>query len=557
MRKQVDRPFMVYNVSDLALMTINNGEPVTYGEAINSHESSKWRTAMDEEFNALQHNNTWTLVKLPADCKAIGSKWVYKKKINSDGTVERFKARLCAKGFTQQEGIDYNETFAPVVKYKSLRIVLAVVVNKDYELQQMDVQTAFLNANIKETVYMKQAVGYEKGGADIVCKLNKTIYGTKQASHEWNNEINNFITNSLGFKRCISDTCIYVKISDSGNVMIIAIFVDDIISAFNHLDTAEWNHYKAQLSQKYTIKDLGNAEWILGMKITRDRSKRILCLDQEVYINKVLQLFNMNECKSSHTPEELEKLSDKDCPKKEEEKEHMKLKPYESLVGSLLYAAISTRPDLSHAVNMVSRFMKNPGERHWIACKRILRYLKGTNKLKLVFEANQNAELVTTAYTDADWGGDLDDRKSTTGYIIKVNDCLVSWISKKQRTVALSSAESEYMAISAALQEIKWINQLLEELTFKQQSPTKLFSDSQAAIAISGNDINHNRTKHIDIRHHFIRDAIKGKEVELEWVQTAEQEADILTKALGRIQFERLREKIMKYIKDVSFKEVC
>jgi hypothetical protein len=255
----------------------------------------------------------------------------------------------------------------------------------------------------------------------------------------------------------------------------------------------------------------------------------------------------MTECKSNKTPEEAEKLSANDCPTTEEEKEQMKLKPYESIVGSLLYAAISTRPDISHAVNMVSRFMKNPGEKHWIACKRILRYLRGTSKLKLVFQGNANEkELVTTAYSDADWGGDLDERKSTTGYIIKVNDCLVSWVSKKQRTVALSSAESEYMAISAAVQEIKWINKMLEELMFKQTIPTKLFSDSQAAIAISQNDIDHNRTKHIDIRHHFTRDAIKNKEVDLEWIPTAEQEADILTKGLGKVQFERLRNMIIK-----------
>lgn len=523
-------------------------DPLTYEQAIHSREKEQWKQAMDLEYNSLMTNNTWELTELPKHSKAIGCKWIYKKKLKSDGTVERFKARLVAQGFSQQEGIDYNETFAPVVRYKTLRIILAIVTHMDLELHQLDVETAFLNANIQETVYMKQPKGYTKGshhGQNLVCKLKKTLYGTKQAPHEWNNELNGFIVNELKFKRCLSDTCVYFKRSKNGNIIILAVFVDDIITAFSLSDMSEWTDYKNQLSHKYKIRDLGEAEWILQMKVTRDRAKRTLILDQERYIEKVLKQFNMIQCKEIDTPASQEKLSDADCPNSFEELRAMLDKPYMNVVGSLLYAALTTRLDIAYAVNLVSRFMKNPGEVHWRACKRILRYLQGTKPTGLMFKGNDSKELYIEAYSDADWGGDHNDRKSTTGFIILINGSVVGWTSKKQATVALSTAEAEYMAISATVQEVKWISQLLMELEFPMKLPIKLFSDNQAAISISTNDINHSRTKHIDIRHHYIRDAIKNKEVELSWVDTNNQVADILTKPLAKSQFDTLRSKLM------------
>jgi hypothetical protein len=527
--------------------SIVTGEPLTYEQAIESKESIQWKEAMNAEYNSLLENNTWTLTELPEDCKPIGCKWVYKKKFKSDGSIERFKARLVAQGFSQQEGIDYNETFAPVVKYKSLRILLAIVANLDLELHQLDVETAFLNASIQETVYMKQPKGFFKGNKNqqLVCKLNKTLYGTKQASREWNNNLNDFLVNELGFKRCLSDTCVYVRKSQTNNIMILIIFVDDIISAFNSIDMKEWLRYKGQLSQKYKIRDLGEVEWILQMKVTRDRIKRTLILDQERYIEKVLSQFNMTQCKELDTPASPERLTDEDSPTTIEEQMIMKDKPYMNLVGSILYAAITTRPDIAFAVNLVSRFMQNPGEIHWKACKRILRYLSGTRKTGLIFRGNNPKEFEITAYSDADWAGDQNDRKSTTGFVITINGSVVSWLSKKQPTVALSTAEAEYMAISATIQEVNWISQLLSELDLNVKSTAKLFCDNQAAIAISTNDINHSRTKHIDIRHHYIRDAIKNKQIDLAWISTDKQMADILTKPLSRIQFSKHRDTLM------------
>jgi hypothetical protein len=479
----------------------------------------------------------------------IGSKWVYKKKLKSDGTVERYKARVVAQGFSQREGIDYNETFAPVVRYKTLRILMVIAANLNLELHQLDVETAFLNASIKELVYMKQPKGYEKG--NLVCKLNKTIYGIKQAPHEWNNELNNFIVDELGFIRCKSDTCIYVKRSKSNKIFIITIFVDDIIAAFDDSDMNEWLEYKNHMSTKYKIRDLGEVEWILQMKVTRDRVRKTIVLDQQRYIEKVLKEFNMLESKIIDTPASSDKLTNSDSPVTLEQYEAMRYRPYLNLVGSLLYAAITTRIDIAYAVNVVSRFMNNPGEAHWIACKRILRYLNGTKDSGLIFRGNNSKELTIEAYSDADWAGDTDDRKSTTGFVVMINGSVVSWLSKKQSTIALSTAEAEYMAISSTTQELMWIRQLLDELMMPLKYPIRLLSDNRAAISISTNDVNHSRTKHIDIRHHYIRDIIKKEYVEIGWIPTDKQLADMLTKPLNKKQFTMFKGKLMN-VKSVT-----
>jgi transposase InsO family protein len=524
--------------------------PVTYEEAMNGSEAHQWRKAMKDEIKSLEENETWSLTELPKGKKAIGSKWVFKKKIGKDGQVERYKARFCAKGYSQKEGIDYNDTFAPVLKYKSLRIILALAATRDLELKQMDVQTAFLNAHIKEEVYMDQPQGFEQGGANIVCKLNKTLYGTKQAPHEWNNELSSFIE-SLGFKRCGSDTCVYVKKSKSGGTIIVGIFVDDIVIAYKKKDEREWEENKNSLMRKYKMKDVGDAEWVLGMRLTRDRKKQQIILDQQIYLDKILEQFGMTNSKPVSTPaDQSHRLSKTDSPTTPQQQQEMKDVPYRPIVGALMYAAISTRPDIAYAVNLISRYMENPGRAHYIAAKRILRYLNGTKELGLIYEGNEgtlNSHSVNIeVYTDADWAGDLDARKSTTGYVIMIDNCIVSWVSKKQSTVSLSTAEAEYMSISSALQEMKWITQFLSEINYTQSSIPILYCDNQAAIAISKNDVNHSRTKHIDIRHHYIREAIQNHELDIKWIESEKQLADINTKALGRNTFERLRQKIMK-----------
>jgi hypothetical protein len=411
----------------------------------------------------------------------------------------------------------------------------------------MDVVTAFLNADIKEDVYIKQPQGFDNGTGKV-CKLMKCLYGTRQASHEWNIDLNDFIV-SIGFTRCITDTCVYIKISRTGKLIIITIFVDDITSGYAKEDEAEWNEIKSAFMNRFKMKDLGDAKWLLGMEIKRNREERTMEINQSLYLKTVLERFGMLESKSERTPEVTgNKLSKQQSPTTEEQKLEMKNIPYRQAVGSLLYASIGTRPDIAHAVNSVSRYLENPGMEHWKAVKRILRYIRGSLDVGLVFKSNNKTHEMKyemNVYSDADWGGDRDDRKSTTGFVVKLNGNCVSWTSKKQSTVALSSAEAEYLAIGSAAKETKWLTQFLGELQIQSSTKTIIYTDNRAAKLICKNDLYHDRTKHIDIRHHSIRNDVKNGVYNVEWISTYEQLGDIFTKGLNVNQFTYLRDKIM------------
>ena len=264
--------------------------PNTYEQAMRSSESEKWQNAIDEEMNSLMNNKTWTYEQLPKGKRAIGCKWVFDHKRDENGKIIRYKARLVAKGFLQQAGIDFNDTFAPVLRNKSLKVMLALVTIFDLELVQMDVVTAFLNADIKEQLFMKQPQGYHKGGTNIVCRLLKSVYGTRQASHNWNELVNEFLI-SIGFKRCISDTCVYVRRTKTGRIIVIGLYVDDLPIGYHKDDEAEWEEIKTQFMNRFKMKYLGECRLILGMRITRNRKERTLTIDSEVHINRMLTHF--------------------------------------------------------------------------------------------------------------------------------------------------------------------------------------------------------------------------------------------------------------------------
>jgi hypothetical protein len=528
--------------------------PATYEEAITGPEAPHWIAAMDDEINRLKKLGTWTLEQVPSgkSINVIGSHWIYKKKLNSEGQVKQYRARLVGEGYRQKYGIDYTETFAPVMKYKSLKLLLAIVAQHDYELVQLDVHSAFLQAELKETIYMRQPHGYTQGPAGVVCKLLKSIYGIKQAPHEWNAEINNFIV-SLGFTRCIMDNCLYVRQSQNNHPIILGLFVDDILISYHHSDHAEWINYKSKLFHKYVMTDNGHAEWVLGMQIIRDRSKQLIHVNQKVYIGKLLERFNLTHCNALTTPADinLKNLSSSDCPQNDEQKQAMSNIPYRQLVGSLLYAAISTRPDIAYAVNIVSRYVSNPGTAHWTACKRILRYLSGTPSFGLIFNgaiSSSNTDYIITGYCDADYANDKDDRKSLSGYSVYINGCLISWNTKKQSTQSLSTTEAEYVAITHVTTEIQWVEQLVKELFFNVTKPIHIHCDNQSAIAITKDDAMHQKTKHIHIKYHLIRDLVRANYIKLNWVSTEYQLADIYTKPLGNIQFVKMRDKLVANI---------
>jgi hypothetical protein len=576
--------------------------PLTFAEAMarSPAEAAAWLEAIDTEMEAHRANGTWELVDaMPAGRKAIGCKWVLVRKPQADGS-HKCKARLTAKGFAQRAGVDYSETFAPTLKYTTFRFLLIDAARRDRELHQMDVNTAYLNAFMDEEdrVYMDQPEGFvDARRPHAVCLLRKSLYGTKQAGANWNKEVNSFLTGEMGYTRCVCDPCLYYRVSRSGQLLLLGLFVDDILSSFDGADAAEWSELKRRFMSKYRCKDIGEPRLVLGMRVTRDRSRRSLILDQQAYVDKVLAQFHLQQCNAARTPEEPQvSLSKHDCIPADQcaQPQHIARRAlFESIVGFLMYAAISTRPDIAHAVNQLSRFMQAPADVHLQAAKRVLRYLAGTRQLGLRFEADagtaahtrhsgtkrQSAQGDLIAFADSDWAGCVDDRKSTAGFVLLYAGCPLSWASKKQATVALSSAEAEYMAIGLALRELKWVHQLLTEIGLRAPSsdqdeqtsepvsgehgtssadsasavsvsapPSLIYSDNQAALSMCASVGSlHQRTKHIDVRHHFIAEAVKSGEVQLAWVSSREQLADIFTKALGPQLFAPLRDRLMAH----------
>jgi len=507
------------------------GEPTTYTEAMNAPDASKWEQAAKEEYKSLIKNKTWQLVDLPRNRKAIGCKWVFKAKRNALGEIDRYKARLVAKGFSQTQGIDYDETFAPVAKFNSIRTLIALAAEHDLELHQMDVKTAFLNGNLEEDIYMQQPEGFvKKGEQNKVCKLQRSLYGLKQAGRAWYQMIDNTLI-QMGFKRTHADNCIYVFNKD-GVLMIMAIYVDDLIMLANNLQSL--NALKAELGRKFEMKDLGEAHFCLGIQIVRNRAKKTISINQRQYIENILKRFNMSDCKPVGTPMDA---NTKFFKKSDDNDGGCDEKLYQQAIGSLMYAMLGTRPDTAFAVGALSRFNSNPGRLHWQAVKRVFRYLQGTKGHSLEYRANGKP---LVGFCDADWAGDVDDRRSTTGYTFILAGGAVSWSSKKQQTVALSTTEAEYMSLTQATKEGIWIQRFLEEIGFGSAAPhpTTIYDDNQGCIALSRNSVYHARTKHIDVRHHFVREKVEAKEVDVRFCGTDEMIADVMTKALANVKHE-------------------
>ena len=529
-----------------AVVEVGAGDdaPRSVDEALARADGEMWRGAMQREIASLDAYGTFVHVVPPPGARVMRSKFVFKLKRDSDGAPLKYKARLVAQGFSMVQGVDYHDTFAPTLSTKSLRVVLALVAHLDYELLQFDVPTAFLNATMNEEVYMRTPTG------DTV-RLLKTLYGVKQAPREWNLDFNESIV-EIGYTRCSSDSCVYVKTSATGRVMILPIYVDDGFPACHSSDLIEMRADIERLMVKYQIQVITDATVVIGLRVTRDRAARTLRLDQSVYVARLLEQYRMSECKHAPTPSSGVKLSaessGEEVTSAESSDASRNLTHYGSLVGALLYVALCTRPDIAHATGVLSRFIASPRAHHWIAAKRVLRYLAGTSHLGLEYGGageRDSTIVLGPNYCDADWAGDVTDRKSTTGYVMKVNGSTVSWASRKQTTVSLSSAEAEYMAAGAAAQEVLWLRALLRDLGFEQRSATVVLCDNQAAIAIASDDVHHARTKHIDIRHHFIRDHVASGVLALRWVSTHAQEADVLTKALGAVPYSRMRDCIL------------
>ena len=509
-----------------------DGEPSTFHEAVEGEEATLWMTAMQEEIDALYKNLTWDLVPLPKGRKAIGNKWVYKIKRDVNNQVERYRARLVVKGFAQKEGTDFNEIFSPVVRLSTVRVVLAMCATYDLYLEQLDVKTAFLHGELEEEIYMLQPEGFEeKEKENLVCRLKKSLYGLKQAPRCWYKRFDSFIM-SLGYSRLCSDPCAYYKRFDDGEFIVLLLYVDDMLVAGPNNDRIEV--LKAQLAREFEMKDLGAANKILGMQIYRDRNSRKIWLSQQNYLKKILHRFNMQDCTPMCTPLPINfKLSSSMSPSSEEERIEMSRVPYASAVGSLMFAMVCTRPDIAQAVGAVSRYMANPGKEHWRAVKRILKYVKGTSNAALCYGGS---DFIVRGYVDSDYAGDIDNSKSTTGYVFTLAGGAVSWVSKLQSIVATSTTEAEYIAATQASKEAIWLQMLMEELGHEQQK-IALFCDSQSALHLAKNPAFHSKTKHIRVQYHFVREKVEEGSVDMQKIHTEENIADVLTKPINNDKF--------------------
>ena len=509
---------------------IDNAEPRTYEEAIGSLEKSRWLNAMNDEMESLVKNRTWSLVKKPEKQKLIACKWIFKIK-DGDGQNEppRYKARLVAKGFTQREGIDYNEIFSPVVKYKTIRIILALVTFYDLELEQLDVKTAFLYGDLDETIYMSQPEGFiSKANPSHVCLLKKSLYGLKQAPRQWYKRFDTFIT-SLGFCKSNYDSCFYFNNNIVEKSVYLLLYVDDMLIASK--DMSRVRDLKQKLKSEFEMKDLGNAKKILGIEILRIRNEKRLCLNQSIYLLKLINRFNMKDCKSANVPLASNFiLSAALSPRTIEETRYMENIPYSSAVGSVMYSMICTRPDLAQAISVLSRYMAKPGKGHWNAMKWLLRYISTTTSVGLIYDC-ANCDLDLIGYVDSDYAGDRDKRRSTSSYFFTFAGCCVSWKSQLQSVVALSTTEAEYIAVTESIKEAIWLQGLLSEINvFKGKS--LIYTDSQSALHLCKNPIFHERTKHIEVKYHFIRDQISDGVVEVDKISTEDNPADMGTKVV-------------------------
>ena len=482
-----------YNRVIQALMTVS--VPRNVREAMLSAE---WKKAMNEEMEALEQSNTWEMVPLPVGKKTVGSRWVFTIKYHSDGSIARYKARLVAQGYTQSYGIDYFETFAPVAKLNTIRVLIALAAIYDWKLYQYDVKNAFLHGELKEEVYMSPPPGYvlSKNSKDV-CHLKKSLYGLKQSPRAWFGKFSKTML-SVGYFQSEGDHTLFIKHGAEGKVAILIVYVDDIIITSN--DETEIQHLEDHLATSFDIKALGLLTYFLGIEVAYSKSG--IVLSQYKYVLDLLKDTGKLDCRPATTPTDVNvKLKaeqhEKDAP--------INKTSFQRLIGRLLYLN-HTRPDIAFSVNSLSQFMNDPRESHQKAADRILSYLKGTIGLGLLFKRGNEPSIYL--YTDSDYAGSLDDSRSTSGYCSFIGCNLITWRSKKQKAVSLSSAEAELRALKKGVCEGMWLKDILQDLYLFPGKNMMLYSDSKSAIAMAKNPVQHDRTKHTRVARHYIKQNI-------------------------------------------------
>lgn len=520
--EDVDR---VLTIGYMLSTSMDDDDPPSVSAALRGPNGPKWQAAIDTELRNLILKNTWTDVKKPVDRKSIGSRWILKVKRDALGAIVKYKARLVAQGFSQVPGVDFEETYTPVGRTASLRVMLAIAAFMDLEIQQADVEGAYLNGTLDVDIYMRYPDGVQpKAGCDSL-KLNKGLYGLKQAGRLWWQELGSKLA-QLGFNKLQSDWGLYVRNKSKGRTfMMLLVYVDDFVIATEKPDDVK--SFLSEVQSYWKLSDMGEIDNILGMKVVRTRSNRTIFLSQPAYIDKIIKQFPLRpnqrfKC-ATPLPEGYADVGG-----------GTSIEPtqYQGLIGCFQWLATCTRPDISYTASFLARYLTSPTDQHLQLALRTVGYLAYTRVLGL--NIGGGTDLKLSGFVDADWAGCFDTRRSTTGYAFQINNTTVVWSSRRQPTVASSTVEAEYVAVSEATREALWLRCLLREIGFTQSGPTEINCDNKGAIRLALNPGTHQRTKHIDIRHHFIRELIDEKVISLQYIATKRQLADILTKGLPK-----------------------
>lgn len=509
------------------LCYVSQIEPKNAKEALVDDD---WIVAMQEELHQFERNDVWYLVPRPKTANVIGTKWVFRNKTDETGLITRNKARLVAQGYSQVEGLDFGETFAPVARLESVRLLLAVACHLRFKLYQMDVKSAFLNGVLQEEVYVEQPLGFkDPHNPEHVYRLKKALYGLKQAPRAWYERLSGHLL-AKGYTRGAVDKTMFVK-KINNDVMIAQVYVDDIV--FGSTSEELVQEFTDVMKKEFEMSMCGELTYFLGLQVKQMVDG--MFISQAKYARDLVKKFGLDTLNSAKTPMATHEKLHQDAAGKSVDQTM-----YRSMIGSLLYLTAS-RPDIAFSVGVCARFQADPKESHLTAVKRIIRYIIGTVNFGLHYSFESNAEIA--GYSDADWAGNVDDRKSTSGGCFYVGNNMVAWHSKKQNSVSLSTAEAEYIAAGSCCTQLLWMKQMMCDYGLKQGMLT-VFCDNMSAISISKNPVQHSRTKHIDIRHHFIRDLVEDKILALEFISTEHQLADLFTKPLDQIRFEHLRRSI-------------
>jgi hypothetical protein len=516
----------------------NDGKtPRTWQAALARSDREHWIKAIKEEYNAIVRNNTYVFVKDEGQPR-LACTWALKIKELPTGEIAKYKARMCIRGDQQIDGVDVFETYAPVVRLTVIRFVLSYIAANDWETGQIDVDNAFLKSNLKEdeVIFMSQPPMFEMNddqGKPLLCKLVKAMYGLKQAPLRWFETFTELLRSLGGIQSRLEPCLFYFLNKQNEFIGIVVIYVDDVlITAPNKL----WiQRFKKDVQKVFAIKDLGEVNYLLGLQVKRDRKAKTLSLSQAKYTRDVLKRFEMETCRPRSTPIIQSGAFDPtDCVDEGQPNDsHL----YRAMVGAAQWLSTCTRPDIAYTTSQAAKVSAKPGEAHFRGVRHLLRYLQNTKDTEITYGTQDERDSnVVFGYSDADWGADPETRRSTSGYVFMMNGGPISWGSKAQPTVSLSSTEAEYKALCLATQEAVYLRELYNEffnVKEKDGEPIEIWVDNQSAIHLAGSSPFSGKTKHIELKYHFVKDMVNEGFIKVSYVPTTEQYADVLTKPLS------------------------